>query len=58
MQQFEIDFDPSHKVILECTLDNLVKDIRRNDPVNICAGEFPSEGLIGPGARRIINNTS
>jgi hypothetical protein len=42
---FEIQFDPGHKVILEHTLDSLVKDIRGNDLVNICAGEFPSEGL-------------
>jgi hypothetical protein len=42
---FEIQFNPGHKVILERTLDSLVKDIRGNDLVNICVGEFPSEGL-------------
>ena len=51
MQQFEIDFNPGHKVILECTLDNLVKDIRGNGPVNIGVGEFPSEWLMWPGVR-------
>ena len=52
MQQFEIDLDPGHKVIIERTLDSLVKDIRGNDLMNIHAREFPSKGLIGPGARR------
>ena len=51
MQQFDIVFDPGHKVILERTLDNLVKDIRGNGPVNIGAGEFPSEWLMRPGVR-------
>ena len=58
MRRFEIGFNPCHKVILECTLDNLVKDIRGNHLVNICTGEFPSKGLMGPGARRPRNKVN
>ena len=43
--------DPGHQVILEGALDNLVKDIRGDDLVNIRAGELRSERLEGVGCQ-------
>ena len=45
MNQIEVLFDPCHQVVLEGALDDLVKDIRGNDVVDICPREFRSEWL-------------
>ena len=39
MDQNEVLLDPSHQVVLESTLDDLVKDIRCNSLTDICMRE-------------------
>ena len=39
MNQNEVLLDPSHQVVLESTLDDLVKDIRCNSLTDICVRE-------------------
>jgi hypothetical protein len=47
MRQDEIFFDPRHQVVLEGTLDDLVKDVRRDNVTDIRSGEFKSKRLEG-----------
>jgi hypothetical protein len=47
MSLHKIQLNPQHQVILEGALDNLVKYVRGDDLMYICAGEFRSERLDG-----------
>ena len=51
MNQNEVLLDPSHQVVLESTLDDLVKDIGCDDLTDICAREVRREWLEGLGGR-------
>jgi len=45
MYDFQVIFDPLDKMVLECSLDYLMEEVRGEEFMNICAWEAHCEWL-------------